>query len=54
MKEARTWELCWLEPGGTIQTQKVTGYANACHEAHNLRHRMKNTPGVRIWIMSEF
>ena len=55
MKEERSWELCWIIPGGSIQTKKVVGgYSRACQEARNLRFKMRKTEGVRIWIMSEF
>ena len=54
MKEDRSWELCWIVPGGSLQTKKVTGYARACQEAKNLRFKLRKTEGVRIWIMSEF
>lgn len=52
MKESVEWEVCWLEPGGTLQSKKVVGYNR--QEASNLKYRMRNTPGVRVWIMREF
>ena len=54
MKEDRSWELCGIVPGGSLQTKKVVCYARACQEAKNLRFKMRKTEGVRIWIMSEF
>ena len=54
MKEQVEWEVCWLEPGGKLNSKKVAGYARACQEAKNLRFKMRKTEGVRIWIMSEF
>lgn len=54
MKENRDWELCWIVPGGSLQTKKVTGYARARQEASNLKYKLRDKPGVRVWIMREF
>lgn len=54
MKEQVEWEVCWLEPGGTLQSKKVVGYNRTRQEASNLKYKMRNTPGVRVWIMREF
>ena len=54
MKESVDWEVCWLEPGGTLQSKNVVGYNRARQEASNLKYKLRDTPGVRVWIMREF
>lgn len=54
MKEQVEWEVCWLEPGGKLNSKKVAGYNRARQEASNLKHKLRDTPGIRVWIMREF
>lgn len=54
MKESVEWEVCWLEPGGKLNSKKVAGYNRARREASNLKYKLRDKPGVRVWIMREF
>lgn len=53
-KERVDWEVCWIVPGGSLKTKRVAGYNRARQEASNLRYKMREVPGVRIWITREF
>lgn len=54
MKEQVEWEVCWLEPGGKLNSKKVAGYNRARQEASHLKYKLRDKPGVRVWIMREF
>ena len=54
MKESVDWEVFWLEPGGKLNSKKVAGYNRARQEASNLKYKLRDTLGIRVWIMREF